>query len=56
MKIKFFRPLAALTLLMLATINDQLSTAFAQATAFTYQGRLNSGARLCENYLAEGIK
>jgi len=31
------------TLLLLSTINYQLSTAQAQGTAFTYQGRLNSG-------------
>ena len=31
------------TLLLLSTINYQLSTAKAQGTAFTYQGRLNSG-------------
>ncbi len=30
-----------LALLLLATLNFQLSTAFAQGTAFTYQGRLN---------------
>ena len=34
--------LAAVT--MLAIINAQFSTTFAQGTAFTYQGRLNSGA------------
>lgn len=34
----------ALALLALLTINSQLSTAQAQGTAFTYQGRLNSGA------------
>jgi hypothetical protein len=28
---------------LLTTLNPQLSTAFAQGTAFTYQGRLNSG-------------
>ena len=33
----------ALVLLSLATFNLQLSTLFAQGTAFTYQGRLNSG-------------
>ncbi len=33
----------ALALLALATLNSPLSTAFAQGTAFTYQGRLNSG-------------
>jgi len=33
-----------LLLLALATPNSQLSTTFAQGTAFTYQGRLNDGA------------
>jgi sulfatase modifying factor 1 len=33
----------ALFLLALAILNSQLSTASAQGTAFTYQGRLNSG-------------
>ena len=32
-----------LGVLLLATFNPQLSTAFAQGTAFTYQGRLNDG-------------
>src|SRR5208282_1358924 len=45
MKTKFCRSLAALALLALSTLNPQSSTAFAQGTAFTYQGRLNaSGA------------
>ena len=35
--------ITGLTLLALATLNLQLSTVFAQGTAFTYQGRLNSG-------------
>ena len=43
MKIKLRRLLLTLTLLALSTLNSQLSTAFAQGTAFTYQGRLNSG-------------
>jgi hypothetical protein len=30
--------------LLLSTLNLQLSTAIAQGTAFTYQGRLNDGA------------
>jgi len=34
----------AATLLLLSTLNFQLSTARAQGTAFTYQGRLNDGA------------
>src|SRR5215831_6712830 len=34
----------ALLVLTLSTLNLQLSTAFAQGTAFTYQGRLNDGA------------
>jgi hypothetical protein len=33
-----------LTLLVLSILNLQLSTCFAQGTAFTYQGRLNDGA------------
>ena len=41
MKTKLF---AALTLAFCATLNPHLSTAFAQGTAFTYQGRLNDGA------------
>src|SRR5471030_2652841 len=36
--------LLALALLALSTLNSQLSTAHAQGTAFTYQGRLNDGA------------
>src|SRR5688500_18609160 len=36
--------LAALALL--ATLNPQLSTCFAQGTAFTYQGRLNDNGSL----------
>jgi len=38
MKHKLF---ASLTLALLSTLNPQLSTLFAQGTAFTYQGRLN---------------
>jgi len=34
----------ALLVLTLSTLNHQLATAFAQGTAFTYQGRLNNGA------------
>ena len=34
----------ALALLLLSTLNSQLSTCSAQGTAFTYQGRLNSGS------------
>jgi hypothetical protein len=41
MKIKL--TLIALALLALSTLNSQLSTAFGQGTAFTYQGRLNAG-------------
>src|SRR6516225_2402222 len=33
----------ALALLALSTLSSPLSTAFAQGTAFTYQGRLNDG-------------
>src|SRR5208337_1019342 len=36
--------LMALVLLALTTLNSQLSTACAQGTAFTFQGRLNDGA------------
>src|SRR5438445_1065065 len=32
-----------LALTLLATLNSQLATGFAQGTAFTYQGRLNDG-------------
>jgi len=35
--------ITGLTLLTLATLNLKLSTAFAQGTAFSYQGRLNDG-------------
>jgi hypothetical protein len=41
MKNKLF---AFLTLALLLTLNSQLSTLFAQGSAFTYQGRLNDGA------------
>jgi hypothetical protein len=44
MKIRLHRLIAALALLALATLNSQLSTAFAQGTAFTYQGQLNNGS------------
>ena len=44
MKNKWNYPITALALLALSTINSQLSTARAQGTtAFTYQGRLNTG-------------
>ena len=43
MKNKQTRRLGALALLALATISAQWSSAFAQGTAFTYQGRLQSG-------------
>jgi hypothetical protein len=42
MKTKLHRLLLTLVLLALSTLNSQLSTAFAQGTAFTYQGRLNT--------------
>jgi trimeric autotransporter adhesin len=35
---------ASLTLALLSTLNAELSTLYAQGTAFTYQGRLNNGA------------
>ena len=44
MKIKSTFKCAALGLLALSCLNPQLSTARAQGTAFTYQGRLNDGA------------
>ena len=45
MKTKNNLPLTVLALLTLTTFNGQLSTAFAESTAFTYQGQLNdSGA------------
>ena len=39
-------PWSLVTLLLLSTLNSQLATCFAQGTAFTYQGRLNSGSGL----------
>ncbi len=44
MKIKLTFIKWAASLLLLSTINHQLSTVFAQGTAFTYQGRLTSGS------------
>src|SRR5215472_2677057 len=45
MKSRASKLLAALVLpALLSTLNSQLSTAYAQGTAFTYQGRLNDGA------------
>ena len=44
MKTKHARFLIALALLALSTLHSPLSTAHAQGTAFTYQGRLNDGA------------
>ena len=35
--------IAFLTLALLATLNQQLSTLHAQTTVFTYQGRRNDG-------------
>ena len=43
MKTKFDCFFIALMLLALSTINPQLSTAYAQGTAFNYNGRLNDG-------------
>ncbi len=43
MKTKFHHSFIALTLLALSSLNLQLSTAFAQGTAFTYQGQLQNG-------------
>jgi hypothetical protein len=44
MKTKLTFRTLAFPALLLATLHSQLSTAFAQGTAFTYQGRLNDGA------------
>ena len=45
MKTKFHHLFIALALLAFLTLNLQFSTAFAQGTAFTYQGRLqNNGS------------
>jgi hypothetical protein len=44
MNIKHNPSFLALALLALLTPNSQLSTAHAQGTAFTYQGRLNTNA------------
>src|SRR5690349_1351734 len=41
MKLRIYA--AFITLSLLSTLNPQLSTVFAQGTAFTYQGRLNDG-------------
>jgi hypothetical protein len=43
MKTKIHSLFIALALVALSALNSQLSTAFAQGTAFTYQGQLNSG-------------
>ena len=43
MRTKLHRSFVALAWLALSTLNLQPSTAFAQGTAFTYQGRLNVG-------------
>src|SRR3984885_9392156 len=43
MKNKLNHVFVALALLALSTLSSQLSSARAQGTAFTYQGRLNSG-------------
>src|SRR5690348_8563897 len=39
------QPFIALALLVLTSLNAHLSTARAQGTAFTYQGRLNDGGQ-----------
>jgi len=46
MKINSAHSIAVLALLALATFNLQLSTAHAQGTAFTYQGRLDHGSNV----------
>ena len=43
-KISRFPALSLAVAAMLITLNAQLTTVFAQGTAFTYQGRLASGA------------
>src|SRR5208282_211313 len=43
MKIRVQNLFVALALLALTTLNSQLSTVFAQGTAFTYQGQLTDG-------------
>lgn len=42
MKPKFI-PAALALLVLFANLNSQISTAHAQGTAFTYEGRLNDG-------------
>src|ERR1035437_3529010 len=44
MKTKLHYLFIALALLALSTLNSQLSTAFAQGTAFTYQGQLSNSS------------
>jgi Chaperone of endosialidase len=44
MKIKIHSLFVVLVSLVLSTLDSQFSTALAQGTAFTYQGRLNDGA------------
>jgi hypothetical protein len=46
MKIRIQHLFAVLVTLLLTCVNSQLSTAFAQGTAFTYQGRLNDTGAL----------
>ena len=46
MKTKLTPIKRAALLVLLSTLSPQLSTAFAQGTAFTYQGRLNEGANV----------
>ena len=43
MKTKILLVKQVATLLLLASLNLEFSTIFAQGTALTYQGRLNSG-------------
>ena len=51
MKTKFHRLFSALVLLALSTLNVQFSAAFAQGTAFTYQGQLqNNGSPASGTY------
>src|SRR5271165_5781458 len=51
MKIKSTVKFLALAFLAHSTLNSQLSTAFAQGTAFTYQGRLqNNGSPASGTY------
>jgi len=51
MKTKSRHLFLTLALLSLSTLNSQLSTAFAQGTAFSYQGRLDGGGTLANQII-----